>query len=917
MTKKILFDQFSNSIYKKTLNKVNFKDKISDNFSKSILNKISDISMKTLLLLMDVCVKEKIVTGYTPAERYESFNDYSKTDDFFKIINSFYPELVNKLFITVEKMLENYESLIRRFEKDKHDLVKNFNFTVIKLSDCKIINNISDFHNGMKEVYILEYKDQKILYKPRDAFIDEAWNSILNWVNKKLEKDYLQGVKVLNRNNYSWHEYVESAHFNDEAQVIEFYKKMGCLSALTYIFDVTDLHMENIICSKTGPIILDLETMYQVIADRREDKDLNYFEEYLLNSILKTELFPCSNWNNDPYIDISGICGHGGQVINNSVFKITNAYTDEMKLEYVDGELDFQSNVPTLNGKVVNPRMYSDYILDGFTDMYLLIINNKDELLKLILNDENVKKAKLRVLLHDTQLYQDIIDFSTLPGNDSEKGRIELFGIIKNINKTESQDLVEEEFKVITKGNIPIYYTDFESKKVTTPSGKTCFYQDKSPLQQFINKLEYLDLEDLKKQKTLIELSLLKFKERFINREFSQDEMVANKLELDNELIKNEVRKIADTIISKALYSEHGYINWITVENFYPNWNIIFQNISLYSGLSGNAIFFASLYKYIKDDKYLEVLLKILDSIDDTFKRIDKSESPFTGAFSVTYLYLFLYRLGYGKSYLDKAYKLITDYEEIILSCAGYDFLDGYAGILIILINAYKIEEKEDILELINKISEIIEKSIKIINNIIFWKDEQISTGLAHGAAGLSYALGELYILKGGEKFLDLVKNLVRYENMHFNKESCNWGHIDPNDNVTKENTAIQWCHGAAGIGLSRIKINGFIDVSNDIERALKTTITMGLYKENDSICHGNFGNIDFLLSEYYKCNEDYIKEIIDYRIKEILQGMNQYRSGLSKEFESVDFMLGLSGIGYEYLRLLDSSFPIVNLLEI
>ena len=105
--------------------------------------------------------------------------------------------------------------------------------------------------------------------------------------------------------------------------------------------------------------------------------------------------------------------------------------------------------------------------------------------------------------------------------------------------------------------------------------------------------------------------------------------------------------------------------------------------------------------------------------------------------------------------------------------------------------------------------------------------------------------------------------------------------------------------------------------MNEDIEKAKEITIKRGLYKENDSICHGNFGNLSFLIELYKTSGDRVLKKIIYYRLVEIYENSTQlYKSGLSKDFESVDFMLGLSGMGYECLRL-KTDLPVISLLEI
>ena len=103
-------------------------------------------------------------------------------------------------------------------------------------------------------------------------------------------------------------------------------------------------------------------------------------------------------------------------------------------------------------------------------------------------------------------------------------------------------------------------------------------------------------------QRKLIELSLLNFREKYRNKEFSIKNTFKKNKPIKSSTIEKEVTMIVDEIRNRAFLSKNGYINWITIENNYPNWNIKFQDCSLYSGLSGNAILFAGCYKTFGDE---------------------------------------------------------------------------------------------------------------------------------------------------------------------------------------------------------------------------------------------------------------------------------------------------------------------------
>ena len=58
------------------------------------------------------------------------------------------------------------------------------------------------------------------------------------------------------------------------------------------------------------------------------------------------------------------------------------------------------------------------------------------------------------------------------------------------------------------------------------------------------------------------------------------------------------------------------------------------------------------------------------------------------------------------------------------------------------------------------------------------------------------------------------------------------------------------WCHGAPGIGLARVRSLAHLDDATsraEIATALATTLAEG-FGRNHSLCHGDLGNLEFVL---------------------------------------------------------------------
>ncbi|WP_235601279.1 lanthionine synthetase LanC family protein [Tissierella sp. P1] len=316
---------------------------------------------------------------------------------------------------------------------------------------------------------------------------------------------------------------------------------------------------------------------------------------------------------------------------------------------------------------------------------------------------------------------------------------------------------------------------------------------------------------------------------------------------------------------------------------------------------------------------------KILNTIKiDLQGTNNKSSSAFNGMVSLAYLYAFLYNQTKDKDMLYQSLSIINNCKAEIFQNTSYDIIDGLSGILVVTLNIFELTKDRELEDLSIGIGIDIIKNIHIEKDRAYWKknngNELIITGFAHGLAGISYALGKLYRLTNYKNHISIIENLIKIENNYYSDNIENWIDLRSEEVTSLDTSPIHWCHGATGIGLSRLKGKDIIDTSNDMAKALRAVEKNGLYRDSDCLCHGNLGNIELLL-EVYKENGDlnlYNKAIV--RANEIIENQytNGYINGIGQEFDSSGFMLGLSGIGYEMLRISDpSKYPSVLLLEV
>lgn len=197
--------------------------------------------------------------------------------------------------------------------------------------------------------------------------------------------------------------------------------------------------------------------------------------------------------------------------------------------------------------------------------------------------------------------------------------------------------------------------------------------------------------------------------------------------------------------------------------------------------------------------------------------------------------------------------------------------------------------------------------------------DQKDLAGYSHGAAGIALALLQLSLRTGDARFHDAAHGGFAYERRHYSPQQQNWPDFRSfaSPNPQQPGYSMAWCHGAPGIGLSRVR--AFELTKDESYRAEIDAAIAGTYRqvtvasggENFSLCHGLGGNAelfvvaaDVLGDERYRAVADAVG---DRGIQAVHAQRNPWPCGVMSGGESPNLLVGVAGIGYFYLRLYDS----------
>jgi hypothetical protein len=197
-------------------------------------------------------------------------------------------------------------------------------------------------------------------------------------------------------------------------------------------------------------------------------------------------------------------------------------------------------------------------------------------------------------------------------------------------------------------------------------------------------------------------------------------------------------------------------------------------------------------------------------------------------------------------------------------------------------------------------------------------------TGLSHGAAGIGYALLELWRATGAPRFRAAAERAYNYERRWFDAARGNWAdrRAPAGRDRRARAFATAWCHGAPGIALSRLRAAALLSEGGYLEEAqiaLETTrqgIAPALARPRTdfSLCHGLTGLAEVLLAG--ADSPDLVAAPARALALEVTRTGAARYGGAEQAWPggvtgaTPALLVGLAGIGLFYLRRHDPTTP-------
>lgn len=895
------------SLYKKTL-KPDLMEDAETNLAYNLSKRNKQIFLRVLIQDIHKQKENSNLKGSSSKEEYEYYRlNFLKNSSYVKKVCEDYPEMKRLIFLQIYQLVHLFHDIESALRKDKEQLIKYFckgcDFGKIQKIEC----GFSDFHNGGKAVAkVILDNGYTLIYKPqgleKELMFQEVYGQFLENVGLNAGR-----MQILDRRDYGWEEYIERMECHDVQEVERYFQRLGVLLFLCYVMNANDVHQENIIASGEYPFFMDLETF----PGCRQGKKIRHADqkvrEAIANSVLCTGLLPVLMWGgNDEGVIVNALHRKQQELTPFRLPVICSPGSSEIHIEYHKKKITAGSSLPIYEGEEVNPADYETCLEMGFITAYRFMLENKERQVKLL---ERFFTYKSRVLLRHTQQYSMFLQTSLYPEFLESEVKRDLFLYIVNKQKLMGK-INGYERQTLRQMDIPIFYVRGKETNLYTGNNMqiTGFYE-KSACQLWKEKTDCLSEEDLDAQLRFIKLSMaLLEKEEIQDKKFVAEEQPP----LPN--VKQIIRQIGNEICRMAVVHEPtGDVNWSGLRFFEEkSWSIVPLGMYLYDGIGGVAVFLSMLRMHYETSEYQKiwtlVIKKLFGYTDQILNGQRKRESNHSGIFvgegSLVSTYLLLYKIAGTPAFLEYAKRHAQILEQVIDKEESPDLLSGLAGAIVVLSWLYQEIKDKKYLEMAVCCGEKLwKKSGKQENGygIPIFSEEKPLAGMAHGNSGYIVAYAYLLEMTGDTHYYQWIQWLLDYEDSLFCPDRGNWRDLRSKE---KEEAAINaWCHGAAGILLSRLKLRtlqefqGDVRVEEDIERCLKAFEHRNPPKSS-SLCHGLAGQY-LILRCYLRQNlNEWAEKKAEALLQNILAEWSAEEEMLPQERYNISLMTGIAGIG-------------------
>lgn len=892
---------------------------------------------RTLVLELNVARLQGVLPGETAEERFAAFVDRLRQPEGAAAILDEYPVLARLAVEELESWVETSLELLDRLAADWPALVATFFDGRDPGPLAELDGGAGDRHRGGRAVRILKFAaGTQLVYKPRPMAVDGHFQELLAWAGSKSGDLSFRRLALLDRGEYGWMEFAATAGCASREEVALYHRRLGGLLALLYALEATDCHFENLIAAGDQPVVVDLESLFhprwEIEAAAKPDERLA--GEALVDSVLRIGLLPFQVGEGEEAVDLSGVASVAGQPTPRPVIQWRGIGTDAMRVVRERLLMEGGSNLPTLDGREIEAAEFTAEMAAGFAEVYRLLVRHREELLAFL---ERFADDPVRAVLRPTRVYGLLLSESYHP--DVLRDALDRDLLFDRLwvgidDQPVLARAIPAEHRDLRAGDIPAFMARPSSIDLWTSRGERIPGLFLEPaIATARRRIAGMGEEDLRRQLALLRLSL---GTQLLNRDdvgwsgyppVEPGPPLAPG-ELRERLVAG-ARAVGEWFEAMAL-REGRYATWIGLEYRNQFWSLVPMAEDFYAGLPGVALFLGYLGRMTGENSGEErwtslaraALASLLARHSESEERGQDdgrlSIGAFTGWGGLLYTAAHLGALWRDPELFAAAERMAERIPPRIERDDEIDVVGGSAGAIFGLLALHRAAGSRRALEVAVRCGEHLLARSHPAGAGLGWltklATERPQIGFSHGNAGIGAALVELGAATGDARFLAAGLAGLAWERETFWPELERWLDGGGGPPPLESTVAIAWCYGAPGVGIARLlalprapEEEERNALREEVEEAVRRTLERG-FGENHCLCHGDLGNLDFLLQARRQLGIPALDGPIDRRTREVLASITRdgWLCGTRGGVESPGLMNGFAGIGYGLLRLAD-----------
>jgi class II lanthipeptide synthase len=759
-----------------------------------------------------------------------------------------YPVLGRQLSWLTRTWIAGTAELIQRLAIDIDDIAEVFKAGAPTGLLTHVVPGMSDRHRGGRQVALLHFESGlRLVYKPRDLAMEAAYNGILSWLAVEGLEPCPPALAVLPRPGYGWVELVRQQPARTSLEARTYFRRAGALLCTAWVLGGRDLHMENVVATRRGPVLVDVEALIQPPQSSSnpasEAGTPGEKESFLTTGLLS---FPQVGVDGGVH-DVGGLCGTGGRPTSSRQRDWVDVNTDSMRLVAGVGQTPDADNLLLFDGEIEPPENHIGELAAGFAHAYRFLIEQRERLLDPAGPLAPFATARTRLVLRPSNLYARVLLELTSP-KLQRSGLTASFAVdsLNHVFRSELErprlwPLAAEERQALFDLDVPLFTVPVSSAVVTSRSGEPIHdHLADSGLGAVHARLRGLDEADLGCQLQLLRQTLAS-PPTTGGRDPRKHRGAG-----DADRFLSTAESIAERMSETPLGGDDG------------------ARCDLYDGCAGTVLFYAGLAAITESERWREQTLRAVQPIARALDESDLQRLAPGGAIGIcsglggiVYACSVAARLVHDDHLAGLARgaaQLLTD--ELIAGDTVLDVEGGSAGAILSLLAAADGAADDVWAERAEACARhLLAAGRPAPGGGIGWPDRDglMLAGFAHGAAGIACSLARLFARTAEPALREAVLLAQAYERTLYSATEGNWPVLRPTTPSKPPERLYMsaWCHGAPGIALARLcALRSVPDVAarNDLEVALDSTIRSP-FSGPDHLCCGNLGRVDVILT--------------------------------------------------------------------